>query len=319
MLAATLSVALAGCTSSPTEPLCTGYETRADAIPGDAVKQTPDGDLHPVLVHSVEFADPVPLPGPVNTAGAEDACVISRDGEIMFIFFTPDARVPAEEQLLDCVTGIWVSGRDGRGWSEPVRAYLSDDLALDGPMCEQDGTLWFASFRTGGYKDGDIYTATYDGSSWHWQNAGEQLNAEYQIGEVYLTAHGDTMVYQRDVVWPGEGQYDLWESYRDGSGWTEPVNLGPVVNTSTYDGWPYLSPDGNELWYTSFVSGLGYQGPSIYRTTRIGRGWTEPEEVVSGYVGDPAMDPEGNLYFTHHYVDGEGTTIETDIYVCYRW
>jgi hypothetical protein len=30
------------------------------------------------------------------------------------------------------------------------------------------------------------------------------------------------------------------------------------------------------------------------------------------------MDDEGNLYFTHHYWDG-GETIETDIYVCYRW
>jgi len=39
--------------------------------------------------------------------------------------------------------------------------------------------------------------------------------------------------------------------------------------------------------------------------------------MVSRYACDPAMDPEGNLYLTHHYWDGE-QTIETDIYVCYR-
>ena len=309
---------LLGCETTPSEPSCTGGETRAGAIPEDAVKQTPDTDLYPPVMHAEEYGDPIPLPGPVNTAGSEDACVISRDGRTMYIFFTPDSRVPAEEQLFDCVTGIWWCTRSGGIWEEPARAFLSDDLALDGPMCEQDGTLWFASYRPGGYKEGDMYTATWNGSSWNWQNAGAQLNRDFEIGEVYLTAHGDTMVYQRDVEHGTFGQYDLWESYRDNGGWTEPLNLGPTVNTTTYDGWPYLSPNGNELWYTSFVSELGYPGPCIYRTLRTDRGWTEPEEMVSHYVGDPAMDPDGNLYFTHHYINDGGTTIETDIYVCYR-
>jgi len=317
LVAAALAL-LTGCETTPTEPSCTGYETRAEAIPDNAVKQTPDVDLYPVVVSSAEFEDAIPLPGPVNTAGVEDACVISRDGNTMFIFFTPNASVPAEEQLFDCVTGVWWCERSGRSWTEPERAYLSNDLALDGPMCEQDGTLWFASYRTGDYKEGDLYTATWSGSSWSWQNAGAQLNRDFEIGEVYLTAHGDTMVYQRDVQHGIHGQCDLWESYRDGGGWTDPLNLGPVVNTATYDGWPYLSANGQELWYTSFGSGLGYPGPAIYRTVRTARGWTRPEEMVSHYVGDAVMDPDGNLYFTHHYINEGGTTIETDIYVCYR-
>lgn len=309
---------LAGCATGPTSPGCTGDETREGAIPPDAVKQTPDTDLYPPLMLSVEFADPVPLPGPVNTAGSEDAPVVSRDGNTLFFFFTPDSSVEAEEQIYDCVTGIWWCQRTARGWTEPERCFLSDDLALDGPMCEQDGTLWFASYRAGGYKDGDIYTANWNGSTWEWSNAGAQLNRDYQIGEVYLTAHGDTMVYQRDDSWPGEGEYDLWESYRVGGEWTAPLNLGSFVNTATYDGWPYLSPDGSELWYTSFASDHGYPGPSIYRTRRTERGWTVPEEMIARYVGDPGMDADGNLYFTHHYWDGE-KTIETDIYVCYRF
>ena len=313
-----LGLTLAGCESTPTDPSLPTNITRAESIPADAVKQTPEMDLYPVVVSSAEFDDAIPLPGPVNTAGVEDAPVISRDGNRLFIFFTPDAQVPAEEQLLDGVTGIWWSTRDGRGWSEPERAVLSDDLALDGPMSEQDGTLWFASYRVGGYKEGDIYTATLNGSSWSWQNVGQQLNADYEIGECYLTAHGDTIVYARAASHGIYGEYDIWESYRDGNGWTAPLNLGPVVNTFTFDGWPYLSANGNELWYTSFGSGLGYPGPAIYRTVRTARGWSEPEEMVSHYVGDAAMDPDGNLYFTHHYISEGGDIIESDTYVCYR-
>jgi hypothetical protein len=309
-----------GCgTVGPSTLDCTGFETREEAIPFDAVKQTPATDLYPPVVHSFDFSNPEPLPGLVNTPGSEDAPVISRDGNTLFFFFTPDSSVPADEQLYDCVSGVWWCQRSGRSWTDPERCWLSDNLALDGPLCEQDGTLWFASYRAGGYKDVDVYTATWDGLSWSWGNAGAQLNGDYQIGEVYLTATGDTMVYQRDSSFGIYGAYDLWESYRDGNEWTLPVNLGPDVNSSTYDGWPYLSPNGNELWFTRFVSEGGYQGPAIYRCYRTAQGWSTPEEVVSNYVGDPGMDRDGNLYFTHHFVNEGGQTIETDIYVCYRW
>ena len=117
-----MAVLLAGCETTPTQPSCTGYETRAESIPADAVKQTPETDLYPVVVSSVEFEDAIPLPGPVNTAGVEDACVVSRDGNTMFLFFTPDASVPAEEQLFDCVTGVWWCERSGRSWTEPFSA-----------------------------------------------------------------------------------------------------------------------------------------------------------------------------------------------------
>ena len=317
-LMAGLILLVAGCSDHPTQPFCAGTLTREETIPQDAVKQTPEDDLYPPVVHSAAYDDPVPLPGPVNTAGSEDAPVVSRDGESLFFFWTPDSSVPPEEQLGDCVTGVWWSQRDGRGWTDPERAVLSDRASLDGPMCEQDGTLWFATFRTGTFGEGDIYTATWSGSSWSWRNAGELLNSDYDIGEVCLTAQGDTMIYARDSSHGAYGGYDLWESYRVAGVWTQPVNLGETVNSDVDDGWPYLSPGGSELWFTRNVSELGYPGPAIYRTVRTGGGWSAPEEIVSQYVGDAAMDPDGNLYFTHHFVDALGETIETDIYVCYR-
>ena len=49
------------------------------------------------------------MEGPVNTAGAEDSPFVTPDGQTLYFFFTPDVRVPAEQQLLDGVTGIWVT------------------------------------------------------------------------------------------------------------------------------------------------------------------------------------------------------------------
>ncbi|MBD3348773.1 MAG: hypothetical protein GF400_06215 [Candidatus Eisenbacteria bacterium] len=310
-----------GTSSGPSEPL-----TREESIPDDAVKMTPETDHYPPVIHSAEWEEPVPLPGPVNTAGVEDAPVVTRDGQRFVFFFTPDGNLPAETQLVDGVSGVWwcETDRSGwgrapaneRAWTEPERAMLGGDPALDGPFCCPGDTLWFGSFRTGNYlTDGDIYTARFTGSGWtDVSNAGSQLNGDYNSGE--LAVAGDIMVFDRS----GDGGYggqDLWETHRTGRGWTEPENLGPVINSAGHESRPWLSADGDELWFTAW-SQSGYAGPSVYRTTRAGTTWVEPEEIISNYSGDPGLDDAGNIYFTHLFYDTLGQKIEADIYVAYR-
>ncbi len=99
--------------------------TRGEAIPSDAVKMTPETDLMPPVLHSDEWLDPVPMTGPINTAGAEDSPFVLPDGNTMFFFFTPDVSVPPEKQLLDKVTGIW--------WSKKVAGQL-DRARADHPQ-----------------------------------------------------------------------------------------------------------------------------------------------------------------------------------------
>jgi len=293
---------------------------RDEAIPGDAVKMTPETDTFPPVLHSSEFEDPVPMPGPVNTAGAEDAPVISRDGSWFFFAFVPDVHVPPEKQLIDGATGTYWSRRTGKGWTEPERLVLNDDVSLDGPMCIRGFELWFASVRAGNYRQhGDLYVAEYAGGEWgNWLNAGERLNAQDSVGENYLTPDGSRMLFHR-LGFGGHGGYDLWEMEWVDGDWGQPVNLGPVVNDERYEGMPWVSRDGNEVWFNR-TSSEGYPGPALYRTFRTDSGWTTPEEIVSSFAGDPGLDDEGNLYFVHHYYTGTDPIqmIEADIYVCYR-
>lgn len=312
----------AGCNSAsgPSTP-----PSREDSIPPGAVKMTPETDFSPPALHSADWEDPVPMPGPVNTAGVEDAPVITRDGDRFMFFFTPDGNVPAEQQLVDGVTGVWwcetSSGGGNRAaaggsWTEPDRAELSSGLALDGPFSCPGDTLWFGSFRPGNYlTDGDIYTAEFRNGRWRdWTNAGAQLNEDYNVGE--LAVAGDVMVFDRSGP-EGLGGQDLWETRHADTGWMVPENLGVAVNGPGDESRPWLSADGAELWYTAW-SDLGYAGPAIFHTTRAGTTWTAPEEIISNYVGDPALDDAGNIYFTHLFYDSTGHKIEADIYVAYR-
>ena len=74
---------------------------RESKISTDAVKMTPQTDYHPPILYSDEWEEPVPLPYPVNTAGAEDSPFIMPDGNTLYFFFTPDPAVPVEKQLID--------------------------------------------------------------------------------------------------------------------------------------------------------------------------------------------------------------------------
>ncbi|MFW3146421.1 MAG: hypothetical protein ACMUIE_06385 [Thermoplasmatota archaeon] len=105
---------------------------------------------------------------------------------------------------------------------------------------------------------------------------------------------------------------DIWMMTRDGDDWTEPVNL-EVVNSEENEGWPYLNPEGDELWFTRRHSGA----PSIWRSVKVNGSWQEPEIIVSMFAGEPTLDSEGNLYFVHHFYKDD-TMLEADIYVCRR-
>ncbi|MCX6654300.1 MAG: hypothetical protein NTY03_04165 [Candidatus Bathyarchaeota archaeon] len=110
--------------------------TRESKIPKDVEKVTPASDINPPKSESDLYFDPVPVEGLVNTAGGEDSPFISSDGKTLYLFFTPDVRVPAEKQIIDQVTGIYVSKKVGDTWQEPERVILQDSgkLALDGGL-----------------------------------------------------------------------------------------------------------------------------------------------------------------------------------------
>lgn len=292
--------------------------TRAASIPVSAVKMTPGADAHPPLLEpafAAIFEDCEPLPGPVNTAGAEDSPYVTADGNELYLFFTPDASVLPENQLTDGVTGIYRSLRTGDGWGEPERVYLSysGSLAMDGCVTVYGDQLWFCTSRLGVERSIDIFVAQRDGDRWSgWASAGDRLNLEIGIGELHLADGGNSLYFHSERE-GGQGGMDLWVTTFEGGEWGDPINL-EALNTEYTDGYPWVSEDEQEIWFTH-----GPAAPEIWRSVKEAGAWQPPEKVVAPFAGEPTFDSDGNLIFTHHFWDDQSEAIiEADLYWCRR-
>ncbi len=305
-----LSLSMSGCMDDE-EILSHPDVDREDIIPADISKRTPETDNHPPILHSDEYEEPVPLPYPVNTAGAEDSPFIFPDGNTLYFFFTPDVRVSPEKQIIDDVSGVWVTHKTGETWSKPERVWLQEPgkLALDGAVVIQGDEMWFCSAREG-YTGVNMFTARWDGEAWvDWNYAGDKLMKDYEIGEVHI--NGDDL-YFHSAREGAKGGRDIWVTTRSNGEWSEPVNI-EAVNTEADESLPFVSSDGKELWFTRTYMGT----PGVFRSIKVNGEWQEPEMIVTQFAGEPTLDDAGNLYFVHHYFE-DGVMIEADIYVAYR-
>ncbi len=78
------------------------------------------------------------------------------------------------------------------------------------------------------------------------------------------------------------GDRDLYVSFfRDDSTWSEPVNMGPMVNTAGEDSSPFLAADDKTMYFSS--NGLsGYGKDDLFISRRIDdswTNWTEPQNL----------------------------------------
>ena len=73
---------------------------------------------------------------------------------------------------------------------------------------------------------------------------------DYHLAHPALSVTGDTLIFSSDMEAGSQGQSDLYISIRQGNEWSQPVNLGPIVNTPGNEMFPTLLP-GNILAFSS--------------------------------------------------------------------
>ena len=113
---------------------------------------------------------------------------------------------------------------------------------------------------------------------------------------ISLSETGDIMLLSLES-YGTYGAEDLYVSFRIGNDqWSEPRNIGPIINTPFQEMTPYLAPDNKTLFFASNGHG-GYGGRDIFVTKRQDDSWQKWSEPAN--LG-PEINTTGvELYFQY--------------------
>jgi len=197
------------------------------------------------------------------------------------------------------------------------------------PSISPDGlSLFFCSDRPGGHGAFafDTWVSTRATTSETWGppvNLGESVNGHSMDGSTTMPADGLSLYFASNRS-GGSGSQDIWVSMRERKGepWSSPKNLGPIVNTSSFDWGPSISADGLSLFFDSTRPG-GHGGFDIWVTTRktVDDNWDAPvnlgpEVNSSSDEGAVSISADGlALFFISDRPGGYGLH---DIWVTWR-
>ena len=205
----------------------------------------------------------------------------------------------------------------------PVKGYIFAPQNL-GDSINTAALEYFPSLTIDGRKmiftrrvnnDEDFYESNFINGKWSLAKPlGGKINTNFNEGAQNISQDGQLLIFTGCNYPEGQGSCDLYFSVKTNNGWSEPQNLGPVVNTDFWESSPSLSPDKRDLYFASSISG-GYGGRDIWVTHRLPTGkWSRPENLgptinTSGDESCPFMHADNEtLYFNSNGHPGYGMT-----------
>nr|WKN36449.1 OmpA family protein [Tunicatimonas sp. TK19036] len=140
-------------------------------------------------------------------------------------------------------------------------------------------------------KNVGLFEASFDDSKNTWTNV-QPLNLnniEYSVGHPAITEDGSTLYFVSDMP-NGFGGTDLYKSTYSNGEWGSPINLGPTINSSENELFPFVHNDSVLYFASEGHHGLG--GLDIYKTT-ITNSYNEPKIENMGYPINSTGDDFG--------------------------
>ena len=131
-------------------------------------------------------------------------------------------------------------------------------------------------------EDDEDLVITKKDSLGHWQkpeSISPNVNSEFNEGTCSISADGRQLIFTSCLGRKGFGNCDLFQSLKVGGIWSQPLNMGPQINSAAWESQPSLSADGRVLYFLSDRKG-GLGNRDIYVSHQIEPNkWTKAENL----------------------------------------
>lgn len=170
------------------------------------------------------------------------------------LYFISDRPMNGTGQKKDY--DIWYIERRKNGWSEPVNAGPNINSAKNEYYISfaKSGAMYFSSnVNEGSTPDNyDIYKSEYiNGAFQPPKKISHAINTLHYEADVFIDPDETYIIFATKRP-DGLGSGDLFVSFRNPDGtWTDARPAGATINTDTDDFCPFVTGDGNYLFYAS--------------------------------------------------------------------
>ncbi len=233
----------------------------------------------------------------VNSYAAELAPIITADGSTLY--FTRDDH--SENLGAADRQDIWVSeiGEDDSfGSAKNLGQPLNNELPNFAISVSSDGNALYVGsiYHKDGTSSKGLSRTEKTVSGWSYPDAVTIRNYENRSGHVnFQIVSGEKIMTLACEDRKSIGDLDLYVSFlqEDGS-WSEPLNLGPDINTASQEGSPFLAGDLKTLYFSS-RGRPGYGSNDMFVSKRLDESWTNWSEPMN--LGPQYNGPGWDAYY----------------------
>ena len=161
--------------------------------------------------------------------------------------------------------GLSISHKDESGWTYPekitIKNFYTSNPNSTFFMSNDNKILLLSLERKNGYGGLDVYVCFLKDKNAYSEpmNLGPEINTVGDDCSPFLAADNMTLYYSTSGF-SGFGSNDIFMTRRlssDWTKWTEPLNMGPKINTSDWDAYYTIPASGEYAYFVSYKNAIG--------------------------------------------------------------